>query len=125
MELLDISSAAAESAFNANFNHHDISVLYGRALIDGVRTLFAGFDAKRKKEDDNYLASHLGFANQSLKFSFISSITAYTCFLWGYMGMTLWFIIAWGIGPFIVTDLMKLALAACILPAVWSLFKKA
>ncbi len=34
-------------------------------------------------------------------------------------------IIAWGIGPFIVTDLMKLALAACILPAVWSLFKKA
>jgi len=33
-------------------------------------------------------------------------------------------IIAWGVGPFIVTDLIKLAIAACIVPALWSLFKK-
>lgn len=32
-------------------------------------------------------------------------------------------IIAWGVGPFIVTDLIKLAIAACIVPALWSLFK--
>ncbi len=29
--------------------------------------------------------------------------------------------IAWGIGPFIVTDLVKLALAAMLVPALWSL----
>jgi biotin transport system substrate-specific component len=33
-------------------------------------------------------------------------------------------IIAWGVGPFIVTDLIKLAIAACIVPALWNLFKK-
>ena len=33
-------------------------------------------------------------------------------------------IVAWGIGPFIVTDLIKLAIAACIVPAVWGLLKK-
>jgi len=33
-------------------------------------------------------------------------------------------IIAWGIGPFIVTDLIKLAIAACIVPAIWGLLKK-
>lgn len=32
-------------------------------------------------------------------------------------------IIAWGVGPFIVTDLIKLAIAACIVPAIWALFK--
>ncbi|HSO46922.1 MAG TPA: biotin transporter BioY [Rhizobiaceae bacterium] len=29
--------------------------------------------------------------------------------------------IAWGVGPFIVTDLVKLALAAMLVPALWSL----
>ncbi|MDP3898009.1 MAG: biotin transporter BioY, partial [Mesorhizobium sp.] len=29
-----------------------------------------------------------------------------------------------GIGPFIVTDIVKLALASAIVPAVWSLFAK-
>jgi biotin transport system substrate-specific component len=29
--------------------------------------------------------------------------------------------IAWGVGPFIVTDLVKLALAAVLVPALWSL----
>jgi biotin transport system substrate-specific component len=29
--------------------------------------------------------------------------------------------IAFGVGPFIVTDLVKLALAACLVPALWSL----
>lgn len=33
-------------------------------------------------------------------------------------------IIAWGVGPFIVTDLIKLAIAACIVPALWGLLKK-
>ena len=33
-------------------------------------------------------------------------------------------IIAWGVGPFIVTDLIKLAIAACIVPAIWGLLKK-
>lgn len=33
-------------------------------------------------------------------------------------------IIAWGVGPFIVTDLIKLALAACIVPAVWAIVKR-
>jgi biotin transport system substrate-specific component len=33
-------------------------------------------------------------------------------------------IIAWGIGPFIFTDLVKLALAACIVPAGWLLMGK-
>jgi biotin transport system substrate-specific component len=29
--------------------------------------------------------------------------------------------LAWGVGPFIVTDLVKLALAAMFVPAMWSL----
>jgi len=33
-------------------------------------------------------------------------------------------IIAWGVGPFIVTDLIKLAIAACIVPAVWGVIKR-
>lgn len=33
-------------------------------------------------------------------------------------------IIAWGVGPFIWSDLIKLAIAACIVPAVWQLFRK-
>jgi biotin transport system substrate-specific component len=33
-------------------------------------------------------------------------------------------IIAWGIGPFIVTDLIKLALAAAIVPAMWVVLRK-
>jgi len=32
-------------------------------------------------------------------------------------------IIAWGVGPFIVTDLIKLAIAACTVPAIWALVK--
>jgi biotin transport system substrate-specific component len=30
--------------------------------------------------------------------------------------------IAWGIGPFIVTDIVKAALAAALVPALWGLF---
>ena len=33
-------------------------------------------------------------------------------------------IIAWGVGPFIVTDMIKLAIAACLVPAIWGLLKK-
>lgn len=33
-------------------------------------------------------------------------------------------IIAWGVGPFIVTDFIKLVIAACIVPAIWGLLKK-
>ena len=33
-------------------------------------------------------------------------------------------IVAWGVGPFIVTDVIKLAIAAAIVPAVWGLFKR-
>ena len=33
-------------------------------------------------------------------------------------------IIAWGVGPFIVTDIIKLAIAACIVPAVWGVIKR-
>lgn len=33
-------------------------------------------------------------------------------------------IIAWGVGPFIFSDLIKLALAACIVPAVWGVIKR-
>ncbi|WP_075997866.1 biotin transporter BioY [Salaquimonas pukyongi] len=33
-------------------------------------------------------------------------------------------ILAWGVGPFIVTDLIKLAIAAAIVPAVWGLFAR-
>lgn len=32
-------------------------------------------------------------------------------------------IIAWGVGPFIVSDLVKLAIAAAIVPAIWGLIK--
>jgi biotin transport system substrate-specific component len=32
--------------------------------------------------------------------------------------------IAWGIGPFIVTDIIKAALAAALVPALWSLFAR-
>lgn len=32
--------------------------------------------------------------------------------------------IAWGIGPFIVTDIIKAALAASLVPALWSLFRR-
>lgn len=31
---------------------------------------------------------------------------------------------AWGVGPFIVTDLVKLAIAACLVPATWSLLRR-
>jgi len=33
-------------------------------------------------------------------------------------------IIAWGVGPFIITDMIKLVIAACVVPALWSLLKK-
>jgi biotin transport system substrate-specific component len=33
-------------------------------------------------------------------------------------------IIAWGVGPFVVTDFIKVAIAACVLPAIWGLMKK-
>jgi biotin transport system substrate-specific component len=32
--------------------------------------------------------------------------------------------IAWGVGPFIVTDIIKAALAAALVPALWSLFRR-
>ena len=32
--------------------------------------------------------------------------------------------IAYGVGPFIVTDLVKVALAAAIVPAAWSLVER-
>lgn len=32
--------------------------------------------------------------------------------------------IAWGIGPFIVTDLIKIVLASCLVPAVWALLRR-
>jgi biotin transport system substrate-specific component len=32
--------------------------------------------------------------------------------------------IAWGVGPFIVTDLVKLVIAACLVPAIWTLFRR-
>jgi biotin transport system substrate-specific component len=32
--------------------------------------------------------------------------------------------IAFGVGPFIVTDVIKLALAACLVPALWSLVER-
>jgi len=32
--------------------------------------------------------------------------------------------VAWGVGPFIVTDVIKLAIAAAIVPAVWGLFAR-
>jgi biotin transport system substrate-specific component len=32
--------------------------------------------------------------------------------------------IAWGIGPFIVTDIIKAVLAAALVPALWSLFRR-
>ena len=34
-------------------------------------------------------------------------------------------IVAWGVGPFIVTDLIKLAIAAAIVPAVWGVIRGA
>ena len=33
-------------------------------------------------------------------------------------------ILAYGVGPFIVTDLVKLAIAACLVPALWPLFQR-
>lgn len=32
--------------------------------------------------------------------------------------------IAWGVGPFIATDIIKAALAAALVPAIWSLFRR-
>ena len=32
--------------------------------------------------------------------------------------------LAWGVGPFIVTDLIKIALASCLVPAVWALLRR-
>ncbi|GIL02077.1 MAG: biotin transporter BioY [Alphaproteobacteria bacterium] len=31
---------------------------------------------------------------------------------------------AWGVGPFIVTDLVKLVIAACLVPAIWTLLRR-
>jgi biotin transport system substrate-specific component len=31
---------------------------------------------------------------------------------------------AWGVGPFIVTDIVKLAIAACLVPATWALLRR-
>ncbi len=33
-------------------------------------------------------------------------------------------IVAYGVGPFIVTDIVKLAIAACLVPAVWPLLQR-
>jgi biotin transport system substrate-specific component len=33
-------------------------------------------------------------------------------------------ILAYGVGPFIVTDLVKLAIAACLVPAIWPLLQR-
>jgi biotin transport system substrate-specific component len=33
-------------------------------------------------------------------------------------------ILAYGVGPFIVTDIVKLAIAACLVPALWPLFQR-
>lgn len=33
-------------------------------------------------------------------------------------------IVAWGVGPFIVTDIIKATLAAALVPALWSIFKR-
>jgi biotin transport system substrate-specific component len=33
-------------------------------------------------------------------------------------------ILAYGVGPFIVTDLIKLAIAACLVPAIWPLLQR-
>ena len=33
-------------------------------------------------------------------------------------------IVAWGVGPFIVTDIIKATLAAALVPALWSLFRR-
>jgi len=32
--------------------------------------------------------------------------------------------IAWGVGPFIITDIIKATLAAALVPALWSLFRR-
>ena len=32
--------------------------------------------------------------------------------------------LAWGVGPFIVTDLIKIALASCLVPAIWALLRR-
>lgn len=33
-------------------------------------------------------------------------------------------IVAWGVGPFIVTDIIKATLAAAVVPAIWSLLRR-
>lgn len=74
------------------------------------------------------LAADRGWARNPLKIGSAMVVGETVMLVMGALWMGYLFgadkIIAWGIGPFIVTDLIKLAIAACILPAVLGLLKK-
>ena len=106
---------------------HDIGWItpLGGALITAVAVaLFVTAVTHGKRVRIDTALSAIWAVGMAVGVSFVAATPGYGEDLMGYLfGADK--IIAWGIGPFIVTDLMKLALAACILPAVWSLFKNA
>jgi len=74
------------------------------------------------------LAADHGWSHSSIKIGSAMLIGEIFMLVLGALWMGYLFgaekIIAWGIGPFIVTDIIKLGIAACIVPALWGLMKK-
>lgn len=74
------------------------------------------------------LAADYGWSKSPFKLGAAMVVGEFVMLVMGALWMGYLFgsekIIAWGVGPFIVTDLIKVAIAACIVPAIWGLMKK-
>ncbi|MFZ2101484.1 MAG: biotin transporter BioY [Oricola sp.] len=73
-------------------------------------------------------AADKGLADKPLKLFAANLAGALTILVLGAVWIAAMFgtekAIAWGIGPFIVTDIIKAGLAAALVPALWSLFRR-
>jgi biotin transport system substrate-specific component len=73
-------------------------------------------------------AADRGWSQSPLKLWAANMAGTFAVLVLGALWMGLLFgsdkIIAWGVGPFIVTDIIKATLAAALVPALWSLFRR-
>ncbi len=74
------------------------------------------------------LAADRGWSKNAFKMAGAMMVGEFLMLVMGALWMGYLFgsdkIIAWGVGPFIITDLIKLAIAACIVPAVWGILQR-
>lgn len=73
-------------------------------------------------------AADIGLANKPVKLFAANLAGTLTILVLGALWIAMIFgadkAIAWGIGPFIVTDIIKAALAAALVPALWALLSR-